>query len=204
MEFEHPYSRYGLALVMHENGLNVIGEVKNKQLRNELIRGLGHFRIKPSELFEGKEEVGFDYMSYDYLLSNPYYQSRGKPDEGIYLSPNIIATDQSARLTWSGTKALISQLENEKCGKENLTMSIAAISAKFNNGKKSQSYPKASTQEVGCAAITNTTPYKPCLAYKKFEKGKWNRTNTTVIPDLPLTQMIKFISLFKMMILSDS
>ncbi len=45
MEFLHPYSRYGLALVMEENGLETIDKVNHEYLKSELIRGLNQFRI---------------------------------------------------------------------------------------------------------------------------------------------------------------
>ena len=68
MEFLHPYSRYGLALVMEENGLETINEINHEHLRNELIRGLGQFRIKPAGIYEGEEQVKFNYMAYDLSL----------------------------------------------------------------------------------------------------------------------------------------
>ncbi len=204
MEYLHPYSRYGLALIMLENNFQSPKQLTYEQLRNALILGLNHFRVEPAEPYQQKENVRYSYMSYDYILANKKFQSSGLPNEGIYLSPNIIASDQSARLTWGGTTSLIENLKKNKTSNESLTMSISAVSAKFNNGKKSQSTPKASIKEVGCAATTNITPYKPCLTYRVFKSGKTERSNTTIIPDLPLDQMIKFIALFKSMILSQS
>jgi CRISPR-associated protein Cas8c/Csp2 len=199
MEFLHPYSRYGLALVMEENGLESINEVNHEHLRNELIRGLNKFRIKPAETFDCVEQVKFNHMTYDFITSNKVFQSKGLPNEGIFLSPNITSSDFQAGKTWLGTDALIKKLNGEKDKNENLTMSIFPMSGKFNNGKKSQSTPKALLTEVACAAITTSTPYKPCLAYRVFKGGKMERSNTAIIPDLPLGEMIKFIALFKSM-----
>ncbi len=204
MEFSHPYSRYGLALVMEANNLQNPDEVAHNQLQTALIWGLNHFRVKPAEPYEGVDKVKFNFMSYDFIEKNKIFQTRGKTDEGIFLSPNIITTDKQAGKTWNGVSSLIEKLKSNKNSNENLTMSVAAVSSKFNNGKKSQIPPKSSIREVGCAAITNTTPYKPCLTYKKFEKGKWSRKNTTIIPDLTLDKMIKFVALFKMMVRSDT
>ncbi len=199
MEFLHPYSRYGLALVMEENGLKTIEEVNHEQLRNELVRGLNRFRIKPVENFEGVEQVKFNHMTFDFIASNKVFQSKGLPNQGIFLSPNITSSDFQAGKTWLGTNALIKKLNGQKDKNENLTMSVFPMSGKFNNGKKSQSTPKALLTEVACAAITNTTPYKPCLTYRVFTSGKTERSNMTIIPDLPLDKMIKFIALFKSM-----
>lgn len=199
MEFLHPYSRYGLALVMEENGLETIYQVSHEHLRNELLRGLGQFRIKPAGIYAGEEQVKFNYMTYDYISSNKMFQSKGLPNNGIFLSPNITSSDFQAGKTWTGTDAIIKKLNGQKEKKENLTMSVFPMSSKFNNGKKSQSTPKAFLTEVACTAITTTTPYKPCLTYRKFKGGKTERSNTAIIPDLPLDKMIKFIALFKSM-----
>lgn len=199
MEYLHPYSRYGLALVMEENGLNEKEEVTHKHLYQELIRGLGHFRLRPSGVIEGAKEVKFDYMTFDFLNNNKIYQGKGKSEEGIFLSPNIITSEKGAGNAWTGTHSILTKLNNKVEKNEKLTMSIFAASAKFNNGKKGQDYPKTSLSEVACAAITNTTPLKPCLTYRIFKGGKTERINTAIIPDLPLDKMIKFISLFKSM-----
>lgn len=199
MDFLHPYSRYGLALVMEENGLETIDKVNHKHLRNELMRGLGQFRIKPAETFEGVEQIQFNHMTYDFITSNKMFQSKGLPNKGIFLSPNITSSDFQAGKTWLGTNALIKKLNGKKDKNENLTMSLFPMSGKFNNGKKSQSTPKASLTEVACTAISTTTPYKPYLTYRTFKGGKTERSNTAIIPDLPLDKMIKFIALFKSM-----
>jgi CRISPR-associated protein Cas8c/Csp2 len=199
MEYLHPYSRYGLALVMEENGLDNINEVNHEHLRNELIRGLGHFRMKPAETYEGVEQVKFNYMTYEFINSNKVFQNSGKTDEGIFLCPNIITSDKGAGQAWSGVNKILDKLTGLEDKNEDLTMSLFAASAKFNNGKKSQSTPKALLSEVACAAITNTTPYKPCLAYRVFKGGKTERSNTAIIPDLPLDKMMLFIALFKSM-----
>ncbi|UBM57208.1 type I-PGING CRISPR-associated protein Cas8c/Csp2 [Marinilongibacter aquaticus] len=199
MEYLHPYSRYGLALVLEENGLNSPEEVSHEHLRNELIRGLGHFRLKPAETYEGAENVIFHYMTYEFIQSNSVFQNKGNTDEGIFLCPNIITSDKGAGQLWSGTNSILEKLNGQDETNENLTMSVFAASAKFNNGKKSQSTPKALLSEVACAAITNTTPFKPCLAYRVLKGGKTERSNTAIIPDLSLGKMVLFISLFKSM-----
>ena len=198
MEYLHPYSRYGLALVMEENGLDNIEEVNHEYLRNELMRGLGHFRLKPAETYEGQEQVKFSYMSYEYILSNSRYKSGGDSDNGVFLSPCIMTTDKLAKNTWNGVENLLKKIQSKKF-KPTITMGLSAVVAKFNNGSKTQTYPKMSVKEVLCNAVTNTTPYKPCLTYREFKKGKTERTNTAIIPDLPLDKMIMFIALFKSM-----
>ncbi len=204
MTYLHPYSRYGLALVMCQNELVQAEDVTHQHLQSALIESLGHFRVKPVELIESKQTVRYVYMKYEFILNNKFYQGKGKTDEGIFLAPNIISSDKGAGQTWSGVCSLIGKLNTREDGKENVTMSLYAASAKFNNGNKSQSPPKATLTEVACAAITNTTLIKPCLTYKTYEKGRWHRTNTAIIPDLPLPEMIRFIALFKMMLVSDS
>ncbi|MDX2245602.1 MAG: type I-PGING CRISPR-associated protein Cas8c/Csp2 [Bacteroidia bacterium] len=202
MEFSHPYSRYGLALVMLENEVDNPENVTNVQIRESLIWGLNHFRMKPSGFYEGANSVKFDYMPYEYIMNNKEFQSKGKTDEGIFLSPNIITSDKGAGQTWNAVNSLVEKLDSEKSGgTESLTMSLFAASAKFNNGKKSQSTPKASMLEVACAAITNITQDKPCLAYNVHRKG---RVNTAIIPDLKLSEMMKFIVFFRKMLYHET
>lgn len=198
MEYLHPYSRYGLALVMEENRLDNFEKVNHEHLHNELKRGLEKFRIQPAKVYEGVEQVEFNYMTYEYIISK-MLQSKGLPDQGIFLSPNITSSDFQAGKTWTRVASLIKKLNGQREKTENLTMSVFPMSAKFNNGKKSQSTPKASLSEVACTAITTTTPYKPCLSYRVFKGGKTERSNAAIIPDLPLDKMIKFIALFKSM-----
>lgn len=200
MEYLHPYSRYGLALVMAEKGLDYVKEVNHEHLREELIRGLGKFRVQPAEVYEGVEQVEFNYMTYS--NSNEKFP-KGSPNHGIFLSPNITSSDKQAENTWKGVVSIIGKLNGQRETSIDLTMSVFPMSAKFNNGKKSQSTPKAFLSEVACTAITTTTPYKPCLAYRVFKGGKTERSNITIIPDLPLDKMVKFIALFKSMLLSD-
>ena len=133
---------------MEENGLENPKQVNHEHLRNELIRGLGHFRLKPAETYEGVEQVKFNYMTYDFISSNETFQSGKKtdrgtlPDQGIFLCPNIVTSYQGAGQAWTGTTSLIDKLNGGKDKNENLTMSVFAASAKFNNGKKVRAHQK--------------------------------------------------------------
>lgn len=65
-------------------------------------------------------------------------------------------------------------------------------------GRKLNPMQKRSILEVACCAITNTTPNKPCLAFKDIDsKGKTNYIPTTIIPDLDIDKMKDFIELFE-------
>ena len=187
---------------MEENGLDNVEEVNHEHLRNKLKRGLGHFRIQ-SKVYEGLEEVRFNYMTYSQNGQFP----KGSPNHGIFLSPNTISSDMQAKNLWNKKNGVVSLIERlngqNNQSKKDLTMSVFPMSAKFNNGTKTQSTPKASLSEVACTAITTTTPYKPCLAYRIFKGGKTERSNTAIIPDLPLDEMMRFIALFKSMLQSD-
>lgn len=201
MEFIHPYSRYGLALIFHKYSIE---SIESTHLVNELTRGLNHFRTTPKGLIDGQQQVKFGYLTQEFIQQNSKYKGSGDSIKGIFLCPNIIATDKSARLTWAGIESLIQKLKKSLKGKENLTQAISAPSAKFNNGKKSPIYPSVSRIEVACAGITNITPIKPCLAYKTQNQGRTKRTNSAIIPDLPLAEMIKFIAFFEMMLTSET
>ncbi|MEM6766679.1 MAG: type I-PGING CRISPR-associated protein Cas8c/Csp2 [Bacteroidota bacterium] len=194
MEYSHPYSRYGLALTMVENQLDSPDQVTNEMLIEELIYGLDHFRTVPVEPYEGRENVKYGYLSRDRINANLI---KGGTRKGIFLNSSIITSDKGAKNAWKGIEGLIKKLQLNKTQSIDVTMSLYAASAKFNNGRKGQSAPKGSIKEIACAAITNITPKKPCLSFKSFKSNRIERSNSAIIPDLPLKELIDFIHIFK-------
>jgi hypothetical protein len=203
MKFLHPYSKYGLALVMLEEGLNSIDKITHQMLKKHLIIGLNHYRIEPKSAFSPNLNnnglLNYSYIGYKKIQQQKNLQSSGNPKKGVYLTPNFITTDMQAKNTWNSLIALIEKLsDGSKLSKSyKLTKSLVPVSNKFNAGKLSQAYPKSTLLEACLCAITTTTPYKPCLAFKTKEKGQNKYFPQAVIPDLSVSEMKNFIELFK-------
>lgn len=194
----HFFSRYGLALVMQENNISKQDEITLAMLIQSIQNGMDHFRLQPFS--EDSSKVEFQFAKESFLTDNPKY-IKSHCDEGFFLSPNILTIDKAAYNTW---KALIKLKEsliqkNELNKKEKATMSIMPMTSKFNNGKISQSSPNTSLLEACLCMITTTTPDKPSLhVIEKQLNGVKSYIPTAIIPDLGLNDLIKFISVFKM------
>lgn len=194
----HPYSRYALALIMQEGGISSVEEVSHKLLIRFIKDGLNHFRVRPGE--PNADEIRFDYVPESYLHTHKKYIG-SHCNEGFFLTPNIISLDKAAKNAWNGLVKLKAALE--KKGKfeqtESATMSVMPMAAKFNNGKLSQSPPKVSLLEASLCAITTSTPDKPALHSREGKANRKNYIPTAIIPDLPLDDLRKFISVFREM-----
>ncbi len=182
----HPYIIYAKALLMESNSLESFSDINASSLKEQIIIGLNHFRVIPSEVFENKKTIKFNFSKIE----------KGYTAKGIYLAPNIIATDKLIRHTWNDSNNIIEKLEKNNLEKlENVTKAISPLSGEFtsfsdkgiNRGK-----PKISLFEMALSLITTLTPYKPCM--------QDNRKNTAIIPDLPLPDMVNFIRFFKDML----
>jgi hypothetical protein len=201
MRFSHPFSRYGLAYIMFKENVSVIEDIDKEMLIRHLKIGLSHFRMFSKNNPETDDLLHFEYMPMQYIINN---NQKGDPSKGIYLSPNVITKDIKASNTWIAIIDLISKIENINEREEliaksaTLTMGIAPMAGEVNNGKKTKSNAKGSILEVACCAVTNTTPNKPCLAFKDIDsKGKTNFIPTAIIPDLDIDKMKDFIELFE-------
>lgn len=182
----HPYITYAKALLMESNMLESFSDINASSLKEQIIIGLNHFRVIPSEVFENKKTIKYNFSRIE----------KGYTAKGIYLAPNIIATDKLIRHTWNDSNNIVEKLENNNLGKlENVTKAISPLSGEFtsfsykgiNRGK-----PKNSLFEMALSIITTLTPYKPCMR----DEGN----NTAIIPDLPLSDMVNFIRFFKDML----
>jgi CRISPR-associated protein Cas8c/Csp2 len=75
-------------------------------------------------------------------------------------------------------------------------MSFSPLSGEFlsfsQKGGISRGLPKSTLFDIALSTITTLTPFKPCMQ----DKG----SNTAIIPDLPLEEMIGFIRFFKDML----
>lgn len=190
---EHPYIRYAQALLMEENNLDSVDEIKLTHINREITKGLDAFRMQPIRGFVGKENVEYGFKRLE----------KGDTKNGVYLSPNSISTDMQAKNLW---KAAIDYLNNSTCDLTkitNLSMSQVPIAGEFlafsESGTIGRGNPKSSIAEQGFGIISTLTLLKPCLQYKIGKKGKTEMFNVCIIPDLPLDKMRDFIFVFKRM-----
>jgi CRISPR-associated protein Cas8c/Csp2 len=196
----HSYIRYAHALLCVENNLdeNVpLLTFSTDLIYRELENGLNHFRVK-ARAFEGVDEVEFDYCNL----------AKGDTNKGIYLSGNILCTDKAAGNFYKANIDAIAELKKttevvQKYFAKNQTASMSSIptSGEFlgfsTNGGISRNAPIISTHEYLFGLITGSTPTKPFIVTKIYAKKRYEYRNATIIPDLPLKDLINFIRLFK-------
>ncbi len=196
----HPFCRYGQALLLTKENLKSSDEITSEILVRHLENGLNHFRIQASNDPSTDEYLNFSYIPMLTIVNN---NIKGNPSKGIYLAPNIITSDIKASNVWLAVYALhnkIKQTKNLHAIQETITMGLMPIAGELNNGKKTKSNAKGSLLEAACCAISNTTPEKPYLAYRKKTDKGLTYIPTTIIPDLELKQMIVFIEFYNLML----
>jgi len=193
MKYNHPFIKYGYALLLVENENNDSFNKEDllKALKSQIQNGINHFRIKPNGAFLGMETVNFTYSD----------QQKGDTSNGVFLSPSILSSDKAAGNIFKAAKDLIEELSNNIEKNTDATMSIVPISGEyltFNKNGTGRGKPKISYLEAALCTITTMTPDKPCLAYKKRSGGKTERNNTAIIPDFNNEDDLrKFVMLFK-------
>jgi hypothetical protein len=195
----HPYSRYALALVMNQQELDSIDRLKPRHLLQLVKEGLEHFRMRPIDTSD-ETKVQFDFVKASYLQKHSKYIS-SHCNEGFFLAPNILSSDKGSKHAWNGLLKIQKELENGSRydSSESATMSIMPMAAKFNNGKMSQSPPKITLLEACLCAITTSTPHKPSLHTREKQSKGYTYVSTAIIPDLPLQELRRFITVFQEM-----
>lgn len=194
MSTMHPYIKYAQALIMVENNLVDCTEITANQIRNEIEKGLDEFRVKPFNAFTGQNHVGYHFCK----------EEKGNTNLGVFLSPHVIATDQSASNTWEAGNALIQELQNNPLNNsKDIKMGVAPTSGEYltfsSTGKIGRGTSKSTLLERGLSMITTLTKNKPSL-----HKGKPEMLNICLIPDLQIPELKDFISFFKRMLVTKT
>jgi CRISPR-associated protein Cas8c/Csp2 len=199
----HPYLHYGYALFLAETNLEA-DAVLNKQapaLIAELQKSLHSFRVKPATSFVGMSSVKFTFCD----------EAKGDTSHGIFLAPNVIASDKAAGNLLKSCTDWIADVRSEQTkndGKVNLDkMTKASMSSTPTSGEylsfgatAGRGKPSLSTAENAFALLTSLTSIKPAMAYKTYSQGKIERSNTTIIPAFDsINDTIRFVRLFKLM-----
>lgn len=186
--FSHFYPRYGLALALRYANAADISDLDSRALVELLEDGLNHYRLKAQGVWLGQDSVTYTYAR---ILE-------GNTASGVYLSPSVIVQYKSAKSLWTMIESFQEKLSNnylKKVGqaKESAKQTYAPTSGEYNNGKASRQTATISLFEAVCCAIVTTTPLKPCYIHMDSN----GMSNTTIIPDLPLNDLRKFITLFE-------
>ena len=208
---EHPYIKYGQALIMSEYNLSDYTQITPKHLIDEIEKCLLTFRVKPvSNNFISKTKVKFNYIG----------QGKANRKNNLFLSPHIISADKESPKLWVATDKILEYLkgiskEKNKDGTWEkiiipvdlnkdikVSKAICPISGEFIGSNLGRSQPKHTLLENALSLITTITPDKPSLAYVTKVKGQNSYTNSCIIPDLPINDMINFIEVFKNMKIS--
>jgi hypothetical protein len=190
-DLSHFYPRYGLALAMSEKKIHNLEDVQPKDFIDSLLLGLEHFRVKPvTENWETETEVLYTYTK----------TMEGNPSKGFFLTPSVITSDKSAKGLWGKVeelgKSLATIQQQDLYKKTRVQQSVAPTAGEFNNGAASRKTADISLLEFVCCAITTVSPNKPAYAQITVKDGKPSYSNTTIIPDLPLDDLRKFIRVF--------
>jgi hypothetical protein len=189
----HPYSRYGLAVALFEERLDVdrlSADEAPEMLTRAIESGLSSFRLATGDSPATAEVLRFDYLKMEELVRDPGLIQGALSAQGKYLAPAVVTTDRDAKGTWDNAVKILGWLREGE-GLETsfpLSRSFAPTTAKINNGRSSQSPPKTSLFEAACSVIATLTEKKPAA---------WvNKLNTVIVPDLPLAELKDFVELF--------
>ena len=151
-----------------------------RHIVNEIRKGLNTFRLTPNGNFEGKESVNYVYTGED-----------GRAENYRFLSPHIITTDIRAKdLRGSAQKYIEESLHADDAyleKNEKIRMSEVPVVGEFSSftTKIGRGAPKSTKAEQGFGLVTSLSQYKPAIS------------NSCLIPDLEVNDMVDFIRIFK-------
>ena len=174
---------------MEEYGLHTEQDITFKEIKEELIKGLNAFSVKPIGDYCGKTKVSFGFT-----------KEKNDAKKYIYLSPNTIASEMKASNLYNAICKTCSEENIDLHKAYKISQSEVPTSGEFNSfsdsGNIGRGKPSATVLDQCLALITSTTAFKPCLQYKSGV-GKVSTDNTFLIPDLDISDLQNFIKLFK-------
>lgn len=174
---------------MEEYGLHTEQDITFKEIKEELIKGLNAFSVKPIGDYCGKTKVSFGFT-----------KEKNDAKKYIYLSPNTIASEMKASNLYNAICKTCFEENVDLHKAYKISQSEVPTSGEFNSfsdsGNIGRGKPSATVLDQCLALITSTTAFKPCLQYKSGV-GKVSTDNTCLIPDLDISDLQNFIKLFK-------
>ena len=174
---------------MEEHGLQTEQDITFKEIKEELEKGLNAFSVKPTGDYHGQAKVQYDFT-----------KEKNDAKKYIFLAPNTIASEMKASNLYNAVYKTCSEENVDLLKAYKISQSEVPTSGEFNNfsdsGNIGRGKPSATVFDQYLALITSTTALKPCLQYKSGA-GKISMDNTCLLPDLDITDLQKFIKLFK-------
>ncbi|OJW70705.1 hypothetical protein [Spirosoma sp. 48-14] len=197
----HPYLRYGYALFLAETNLEEGISVNEHApaLIRELQKSLLDFRMKPATSYAGMRSVKFAFCD----------DAKGDTSKGVFLAPNVIASDKAAGNLIKSCTDWITEIQGELVKNNGVVNLSKTTKASMSSTPTSGEYlsfgatagrgkPSVSTAENAFALLTSLTAFKPAMAYKTYAQGKTERTNTTILPAFDsIKDTVQFIKLFR-------
>lgn len=169
---------------MEEYGLHTEQDITFKEIKEELIKGLNAFSVKPIGDYCGKTKVSFGFT-----------KEKNDAKKYIYLSPNTIASEMKASNLYNAICKTCSEENIDLHKAYKISQSEVPTSGEFNSfsdsGNIGRGKPSATVLDQCLALITSTTAFKPCLQYKSGV-GKVSTDNTCLIPDLDISDLQNF------------
>ena len=174
---------------MEEHSLQTEQDITFKEIKEELEKGLNAFSVKPTGDYHGQAKVQYDFT-----------KEKNDAKKYIFLAPNTIASEMKASNLYNAVYKTCSEENVDLLKAYKISQSEVPTSGEFNNfsdsGNIGRGKPSATVFDQCLALITSTTALKPCLQYKSGA-GKISMDNTCLLPDLDITDLQKFIKLFK-------
>jgi len=208
-QLAHPYSRYGLgvAILQAELASEATGAALREALALSIEDGMGYFRMRTFDDPQQTSELIFSSVRRSELLEDAsLVQSLGLASRGVYVFPTVSGIDDkdgNAKGVFESATSILKLLRDNKSFASNLPLlrSFAPTTSKINNKRATQAPPSGTLLEAACNIIATITPHKPAAWVKRTKSN--NFFNTTIIPDLPLSDLLQFISLFKTLSIAD-
>ena len=185
----HAYIKYAIGLLLEEQGLKDEQSITFAAIKEELVKGMNTFCVKPIEDFEEKTEVKFGFTS-----------EKNDPKSYIYLAPNCITSEKKVSNLYTSAKKMCEEKDVDLSRPYKVLQSDMPIAGEFNvfsdKGNVVRGKAKSTVLYQCLALITSTTPLKPCLQYRSGVR-KVTTDNICLIPDIELGELVDFIKLFK-------
>lgn len=182
MNRENFYIAFGTAYVCYKTGKQK-NEIGAGDIKTVLEREINYFRLKTENNPELDKTLEFKFVNLQ----------AGDAKRGIYLSPHIITSDKASAQTYSSIIKIVKALSDntDLTEKANLDKAFAVMTAKINNGNKSQSIPGGTLYEAALCAVSAIASKKPAQ-YDPSEN-----IYSALIPELEFDDMIRFIKIFE-------
>lgn len=187
----HVYIKYAIALLIDKYDLKDVYSITPEIIKNELINCQNHFSLKPYGDYIGKDKVPFEFSS-----------EKNDAALNVFLGPNCITPEIKANNLFKAIKSTLELLNSQnvdlfksaKISQSEMPISgeFCSFSDKIGRGKSSD------TLFSECLSlITTTTILKPYLQVKQINKDKIDLYNVCILPDIEITDLVNFISLFR-------